>query len=189
MCQHLESLLKKLAANEEFAFELQRALPRLVKKPHTHLRPAVTNCSITSTAMGFRSIEWLLGNLDTLRLGSSSSDHGKRIKLGMKLAVLERVVADTQFASTKTYENEILLGSLKKALHQLGTIRAELIQNLSTSTQPSKYQNVATFDSIKRLIFEVEGKRIDAVRLLMSRLHSDLLVFLRDGDSPSLQRP
>jgi hypothetical protein len=170
----LEGLLKTLAATEEFADELSRAMPRLAIKPYTRLRPVITDCPITSSAMGFKSTEWLLCNLDTLRSGGTASDYGRQIKIGMQQFVLEKVAADTNLASTKTYENEVILGALKRAMHEIGRIRKELDQNLAIRTQPSDYPGYATFDSIKRLIFEVEGKRMDAVQQQLGQLYSNL---------------
>lgn len=139
-------------------------------KPLTVIRKKFELSNYSSQTIDFKSVEWVLQNLDTVLFESNLKEHPDVIKILNNYGVIDKIGADRNLASFATYENEIILGSfeyLKKTLIEIkGIIFSKLNSSnkLDNTYELSQYKD---FRDLKRVPFLKLLKDIDS---LLNRL-------------------
>ncbi len=146
---------KYLNLVEDFCNVFDQLFVSFRNVPHTVVRKSFKLASYENEVINFKSIEWLLQNLDSVYFSKAYSDHPHRIEISNKFGLLDKIGCEQNELSYCTYENEIILGCFVFIIEKLNSIKAIIAKKLTevTPKTDSLEEGFADFRNFKKLPF------------------------------------
>lgn len=142
--------------------------------PHTIVRRRFRLSDYNTQIIDFKSIEWILENLDSVNFSYSYSKHPDSIVISKNYGLIDKIGAEENSLSFNTYENQIILGSFKFIEAKLQSIKQLIkdklpkkrIAELSENSQYSDFRDLQIVPFLK-LYNEVETLEYKVRRLML----------------------
>ncbi len=130
--------------------------------PKTIIRKKFDLSNYNSQVVDFKSIEWILQNLDSIFFDTSLANHPDSIKIFQTYGLIDKVGSESNSLSFKSYENEIILGAFKYLQASLAHIKHIVNQKLIAVTRKDEEIEQSLYSDFR------DFKKIPFVRLLNS---------------------
>lgn len=131
--------------------------------PHTIIRRKFQLSDYNTQVIDFKSIEWILQNLDSVDFDYSYSKHPDAVVMAKNYGVIDKIGGEENSISYNTYENQIILGSFKYAESKILAIKQFIKEklpqkryaDLSENSQYSDFRDLQIIPFLK-LVNEIE---------------------------------
>ncbi len=183
------SLTSKFINTIENFYNSFKALYKNFKSlPHTVLRTQTVKISYEPHLVSYKSIEWVISNLDALSFDQSFKGHPDSIQVNNNYAIIDKIEIDENVISFNTYENEIILGAFVFINHKIAHLKRLIKSNVNVATYSnSKYSD---FRDIKKLPFIRLLDKISRIEKLIVSLHKEFSQLFKDvvprAETPTL---
>jgi len=171
---------------ENFYSEFKELYKNFRNLPHTLLRTQTSKISYEPHLISYKSIEWVMGNLDALSFDQRFKGHPDSIQLNNNYAIIDKIEVDENVISFNTYENEIILGAFIFIKHKITHLKRLIKSNVNVATySDARYSD---FRDIKKLPFIRLLDKVNSIERLINNLNKAFLQLFQDV-KPRIESP
>jgi len=147
---------KYLNLIDKFCFAFEQLFINFKNIPHTIIRKQFKLSNYSNQVIDFKSIEWVLQNLDSVFFDSSLANHPNRINISNNYGLIDKIGAEENQISFCTYENEIILGTfhyLKNTISKIFNILNQKLNEISPKNEQPSDSIYSDFRHFKKIPF------------------------------------
>lgn len=137
--------------------------------PHTIVRKEFSLSNYSSKVIDFKSIEWVLQNLDSVSFDRALVNHPDAICINAQYGVIDEIGSENIFLELNNYENQIVLGSFYHLLNELASLKTILNRKITENTPKDdnleasdcvdfRIIKIIPFIRLRNNLFEIEKK-------------------------------
>ncbi|PAC29684.1 hypothetical protein [Flectobacillus sp. BAB-3569] len=150
------------------------------------LRNTISTIDYSPRDISEYSINWILGNIDSVIFDESYAGLPDSICIGNKYGILDRIDTEKSVESFSTYENKILLGAFIKMLSNLKHLKKIIDSSIDTYTYG--YGNYVDFRDLKKTPFLKLFKDANSLEKQIEGLYNRYCnIFV--GVEPKVEKP
>lgn len=153
------------------------------RSPYYVVRTIATEENYEPHKVSYKSIDWILQNLDTLDLDISYANHPYAIKITDKYAILNKICVEKGAKNFDIYENNIIIGSFDIIHKKLILFRRRVNTHFKAAIFQSKNSDKVDIRDLLLLPYKEITKEIDCLESRILDLKNKYKLILKNTKS------